>query len=229
MNNINNTTDKRVEYVRIAIRILEEEGIEALSIRRVAKEAGCTSAVLYRHFENKEHLLMIAAVKFLTPYIQQFIPQYKRTDISYIQKDLINWRIFINESFHNKTYYAMFFCGEQKTAIVESMFEYYELFPAERKKFDGLAASITLNNDLEERCQLGLRSAANWGLITFENAATLSKLTAAVFYGKFSQLTSDPDKIQAQADECYQLIYELFRRYVKPGTVLDADSQSSDR
>ena len=220
---MNTVTEKSVEYVRIAAKIMEEDGIEALSIRRVAKEAGCTSAVLYRHFDNKKHLAMIAAVKYLTAYIESFIKQYDRDDISYFQKDLIDWRLFINEAFHNKNYYQLFFCGEKETAITESLFEYYQLFPGESKKFDGLAATIALNTNLEERCQIALRRSVNFGMITFENASVLSKLTAAVFYGKFAQLPSDKSLVQAEADECYMLIYELFKRYVNPGTLLDED------
>lgn len=220
---MNTITDKRAEYVRIAAKIMEEEGIDALSIRRVAKEAGCTSAVLYRHFDNKKHLAMIAAVKYLTSYIESFIRQYDRNDISYIQKDLIDWKLFISEAFYNKNYYELFFYGEKETAIAESLFEYYQLFPCEGRKFDGLAASIALNTNLEERCQIALRRSVNFGMITFENATVLSKLTATIFYGKFAHLPSDKSLIQAEADECYGLIYELFKRYVNPGTVLDAD------
>ena len=64
------TLDMKKKYVLIAIRIMEEEGIDGLNIRRVADEAGCTCAVLYRHFDNKQDLMMVAAVKFLQPYIK---------------------------------------------------------------------------------------------------------------------------------------------------------------
>lgn len=223
---MNNTSDKRIEYVRIASRLMEEEGIEALSIRRVAKEAGCTSAVLYRHFENKEHLMMIAAVKYLTPYIEEFVTQYVRNDISYIQKDLVDWKLFISEAFHNKVYYDLFFTGEheQKNSLSECIFEYYQMFPDDQKRFDGLTASIAMNTNLLERCRISLRRAANENLITMENADMLSNLTSAVFYGRFMQIPSsglDDKTAQIQADECYRLIYELYRVYVNPGTVLD--------
>lgn len=216
--------EKRIEYIRIATRLMEEEGAEALSIRRVAKEAGCTSAVLYRHFENKEHLMMIAAVKFLEPYIQEFVVQFQRKDITYIQKDLILWKKFIIEAFHNKPYYDMFFFGKQKDMTSECIYEYYQLFPSEQKKFDGLTASIAMSTDMENRGLISLRRAANQGLITMERAELLSKLSANVFYGMFAQFHSSDagdDLAQATADECYRLIYELFREFVKPGTILD--------
>lgn len=218
------SNEKSIEYVRIATRIMEEEGPKALNIRRVAKEAGCTSAVLYRHFEDKEHLMMVAAVKYLTPYIEKFVTQYIRTDISYIQKDLVDWKMFINEAFHNKIYYDLFFLGQQKATIADCIFEYYQLFPEEQKQFDGLTASIAMSTNLMERAQIALRRAANYKLITVENADMLAKLAVSVFYGQFMLLPSegvDDETATVLAEECYQLIYELYTKYVNPGTVLD--------
>ncbi len=221
-----NSTDKRIEYIRIATKLIEEEGMDALSIRRVAKEAGCTSAVLYRHFQNKEHLLMLASVKFLQPYIQEFMFQSTRTDITSIQMDLKLWKVFITEAFNNKPYYEMLFFSDQKDLISECVYEYYQLFPEEQKKFDGFTASIILSNNLEERELIRLRRAANAGLITLENAALLSRLSTAVFNGIFMQFSSsdlDQSSSKMLAEECYHLIYELFRKFVNPGTSLDIE------
>ena len=48
---------RKIRYIEITSEILQQEGIESVTIRKVAERAGCTSAVLYKHFENKEHLL----------------------------------------------------------------------------------------------------------------------------------------------------------------------------
>lgn len=40
-----------------ARRVLEEEGVGALSTRRLAKAVGCTATALYLYFDNKEALL----------------------------------------------------------------------------------------------------------------------------------------------------------------------------
>lgn len=218
--------DKRVEYIQIATRILEEEGIDALSIRRVAKEAGCTSAVLYRHFENKDHLLMLASVKFLIPYIQELLFQSSRTDISSIQIDLILWKRFIDEAFHNRVYYDQLFFGEQSEMLSECIYEYYRLFSDDNEKFDGYTASIVMNSNLRERELIRLRRAANEKLITLDNAKLLSRLSTAVFNGMFKQVPAmkyDEVSLQMMADECYNLIYQLFKRLVKPGTKLDIE------
>ena len=46
---------------RRALRILEAEGPEAVSMRRVATEVGITPMAIYYHFPNRERLLRIVA------------------------------------------------------------------------------------------------------------------------------------------------------------------------
>lgn len=53
---------RRVEpekIVGIARRIIEEEGVDTLSMRRVAKEVGVTPMALYHHVRDKDELLML--------------------------------------------------------------------------------------------------------------------------------------------------------------------------
>ncbi|WP_371097862.1 TetR/AcrR family transcriptional regulator [Streptomyces sanglieri] len=45
--------------VSIARRIIEEEGVDALSMRRVAKELGSTPMALYHYVQDKDELLML--------------------------------------------------------------------------------------------------------------------------------------------------------------------------
>lgn len=221
---MNINIDRKRKYVRIVSEILRTEGMQGVSIRRVAKEAGCTSAVLYKHFDNLEHLIMVASVEFLAPYTMELSKLTKRTDITSIQMDLYLWKFFIREAFSNKIYYKMMFFGDNTDMLEKCIYEYYSLFPENEKEMDGFGASIILSSDLNEREFIRLRRAANAGLITMENAFTLSRLTTAVFRGMFSQypdMQNDRGMLQMAVDDCYQLIYELFKRFVAPGTSLD--------
>ncbi len=50
---------ERRQIVDVARRILQEEGVAALSMRRVAKEVGATPMALYHHVRDKDELLML--------------------------------------------------------------------------------------------------------------------------------------------------------------------------
>lgn len=223
---MNTNIERKRSYVQIAARILASEGIKGVNIRRIAKEAGCTSAVLYKHFDNLDHLIILASVQFLEPYIKEFCRVTKRRDISSIQIDLYLWKVFIKEAFRNKPYYEMMFFSSDKDMLEDYIYEYYSLFPQMEKDFDGLAASIIFSNNLAEREYIRLRRAAHEGMITLENARLLSRLSTAVFNGMFVQyhfIDNDRGVLQLASEDCYQLILELFHRFVNPGTDLNID------
>jgi AcrR family transcriptional regulator len=48
---------KRTALLEIAISILEQEGAPALSMRRIAEQAGCSTTMLYTLFGGKDELV----------------------------------------------------------------------------------------------------------------------------------------------------------------------------
>lgn len=218
------SSERKTEYIRIAGDILEEEGIDAVTIRKVAARAGCTSAVLYRHFENKGHLTMMACIKYFEPYICMLVENSKRKDISLIQMDLLNWKCFINEAFRNRPYYEFMLFGNQREELEECLYEYFQIFPKNRKSFDAFTANIAFSCDLHKRAVFYLRSAVHTGMITWENAMLLARLAVAVFKGSFIEYAGmklSEAEIRAASDEAYRLLYSLYEQYVEPGVRLD--------
>ncbi|PJE01799.1 MAG: TetR family transcriptional regulator [Leptospira sp.] len=47
----------RSEILIASMEILQEEGVEALSMRRIAKKLGCSVASPYTHFQNQEEII----------------------------------------------------------------------------------------------------------------------------------------------------------------------------
>jgi AcrR family transcriptional regulator len=54
---------KRKELIEVAVRILEEEGFQALTLRRLATEAGISRTTPYLYFEDKADLLQKICVE----------------------------------------------------------------------------------------------------------------------------------------------------------------------
>lgn len=49
--------ERRTEVVEAAFRLLSRDGVEALTMRAVAKEAGCTIGLINHWFQSKDHLV----------------------------------------------------------------------------------------------------------------------------------------------------------------------------
>ncbi len=51
-------TQRQEEITDKAIRLIDQRGIQGLTIKNLAKETGVTEGAIYRHFENKKQILL---------------------------------------------------------------------------------------------------------------------------------------------------------------------------
>ena len=59
------------EYIRKTQEIIQKEGRDAVSIRRLAQEMHCSTANLYRFFNNQQELLYYAELNRHSDYIRR--------------------------------------------------------------------------------------------------------------------------------------------------------------
>ena len=63
----------RKDYIERVCKIMEKDGAEDLSIRRIAKELGCSSAALYRYFNSKSELMYYVSLNTLERHFKAHI------------------------------------------------------------------------------------------------------------------------------------------------------------
>ena len=65
-------------FVDATIEIIEKEGYEAVTIRKVADIAGYNSATLYNYFDNLEHLLFFCIYALSSRLYRSITNLYKK-------------------------------------------------------------------------------------------------------------------------------------------------------
>ncbi len=58
MHAVREFTERQLEIIRATIGLVSEEGLQNFSIRKLAKRVGVTEPAIYRHFENKDDLMI---------------------------------------------------------------------------------------------------------------------------------------------------------------------------
>jgi AcrR family transcriptional regulator len=117
-------------FINAAHEILEEEGIKKVTIRKVAKKAGYNSATLYNYFENLDHLIFFAAMRYIKDYTLA-LPEYLKDADNALDRFLKVWECFCHFSYKKpEIYYAIFFADLDKD-LEDYVIEYYKLFPEE--------------------------------------------------------------------------------------------------
>ena len=118
----------RKDYVELASRIIKEEGVGAVSIRRMAAELGCSSASMYRYFDNLDELLFYAQLDALNEYILDLsIREKEWKDIWDVHFGI--WRSYATEAFRNPEAFESVFYRNINRDLGEALKEYYEMFP----------------------------------------------------------------------------------------------------
>ena len=74
----------RRKILDAAIEIINEEGYENLTIRKVAKMSGCSNSAIYMRFEDKDALARAVAALYAKPFLRLMDDNSKEED-SFIQ------------------------------------------------------------------------------------------------------------------------------------------------
>ena len=78
-------SDRQEQIIKEAIKIIDEKGIQGLTIKNLSKAIGISEPGIYRHFESKFHILVEILDEF-KDNIQEFNQQLIRSNSSSLQK-----------------------------------------------------------------------------------------------------------------------------------------------
>ena len=206
------------ELIQVTLNILKSEGIESIKIRRIAKDAGCTSTVIYNYFENLDHLISFAAIRILKDYIRDFQEIMNNPDLNVLDRYLRLWECFARYAFEDIHIFELLFWGKYKSRLGEMMFDYFQLFKdeIEMKNFDGLSASIMFSNDLPTRSRFTLRKAAAEGVFSFDDVLMLSDLLVSLFHGmllEYKDRYREPGVAQEGAEKFLGILHSIIGKY----------------
>ncbi len=125
---------KRIEmrrmYIDCAERVIRQEGIEALSIRRLAKELGLNSATMYSYFKDLDHLLTFVSLKFRKDYHKD-LHRSITSDMDLKMQYIKLYEVYCMYSFYYPSMFLRMYFGPYSDNLHEIFDEYYEIYPEE--------------------------------------------------------------------------------------------------
>ncbi|MBS3774105.1 MAG: TetR/AcrR family transcriptional regulator [Bacteroidales bacterium] len=78
-------TQRQEQIIDKAIRLIDQKGIQGLTIKNLAKETGVTEGAIYRHFENKKQILS-AILDMFREKMKAFQTSARSTDSTTYEK-----------------------------------------------------------------------------------------------------------------------------------------------
>lgn len=172
----------RQDYIQKAHDIIQAEGVQAVSIRRIAQELHCSSACLYRYFDNLSELLYFAELRTLAGYIKSMDEAGKNwKNIWDIYVGI--WDCYAREAFvHPEAYNRLFFTFTNEK-LKRSIKEYYEMFPEDLCHTNQFFHEMLQKPDFMSRDFEICRRCIRAGAITMQNAIRLNRIICLLYKG----------------------------------------------
>ena len=122
--------NKKKELIQKTYEILKDVGPEDTKIRTIASKANCTSTVIYRHFNDLDHLLLFASIKFLEDYMVD-LQKIFNSNMNALDMGVLIWESFSKYAFQN---ISCFWRPSSGASIKENLGDHdlridYQLFP----------------------------------------------------------------------------------------------------
>lgn len=184
---------KRI-FIDATMKLIEEEGVEGVSIRKVATITGYNSATLYSYFQNLDHLILLACIKFLKEYVDG-LDEYTAKAKDELEKFRLIWDFFCECSFKNpEIYQAIFFSKlDFNRRDFENFYEikeFYEIYPEEINESFTKLHRMILKLDIYERNKILIIDLARKGFISPSHINTLNNMQVLLYKGLLEEAVS---------------------------------------
>ncbi len=198
-------------FINAVSKIINEEGIERVTIRKVAKIAGYNSATIYNYFDNYNQLVFFAATHFLSDYVQA-LPKYIKKSKDTLEQFLLIWECFCKYSFEKpQIYYAIFAddIGDRSEDLIK---KYYQLFPEELGDPPQELIPMLLETRLSKRCSIHIQPCIESGYFTASKAYEIDETIRLIYHGMLSLLINK--RVEYTNEEAVNKIMKHIRRIV---------------
>lgn len=199
-------------FIEAAEKVMEEDGIEGITVRKVADIAGYNSATLYNYFENLDHLLFFASMKYLREYTIA-LPNYIKGHKNALDKYLRIWKCFSFHAFSNPKIYNIIFFESFNSLIKDSIREYYIIFPEELVAESQDLHTMLSEQNIYHRNISILNACVKEGLIEEKYLEAINEMTLLVFQGMFFKILHQ--QIDYTVDEAVDKVITYIQRTLK--------------
>lgn len=140
-----------IRFIEAAQELIDETGVENVSIRKIAERAGFHNSTIYLYFKDVNHLIQLASMRHFEEYSQS-LAELSAKGASPKENFIQIWTYFCQTVFKNPNLFYQFFFGKYSDNLTPIMKRYYELFPDKRYTFSEDIEEMFFGKNIQERC-----------------------------------------------------------------------------
>ena len=203
-------------FIDATVQIMDEEGMEFVTIRKVSDLAGYNSATLYNYFKNLDELILYASVRHLREYTLD-LANYLKDVTDSVDRYYKIWECFLKHSFLHPEIYNIVFFGKYSTSLNNIIEEYYSIFPEELEDQPQDLLPMLLGSNLYSRNLALLLNVQKDGYINKENLASVNEMTILLYLGMLTKLINTGKDFDLESTTAITLNYikQILISYMK--------------
>lgn len=217
MSNIISNIDKKfiqksrmIKYFVDATKeIIEKEGYENVTIRKVGDIAGYNSATIYNYFDNLEHLLFFASMNYLGDYIDE-IPNYIKNAKNSREIYLLVWQCYVDFAFRNPQIYYRLFFTDLKNDLEKYVEQYYTYYPLDIKNFPSVIRDMLMSHSISNRSLILMRQCIEDGFVEEKSGIMIDNLIICVYESMLLKVYRGSIKDSVAKELVNEYIFEIF-------------------
>lgn len=186
---------KMARFIDATKQIIETEGIENITIRKVSEVAGFNSATIYHYFDNLDELIYFSAIGYTSDYVKDLHGYISKYD-NYIDRYFSVWECFCNHAYRNPKVWKLLFSGkftEQNTCSYYNT--YYKIFPSEMSDEVMEFRDMLTTDSLYEREYLALKKSLKYSNIDISDDIIheINQMNLIIYNGMLSYIIDNPE------------------------------------
>ena len=173
-------------FVNATCKIIDNEGLDMVTAKKVAELTGYNSATLYNYFDSLSHLVFYSSLRYLKNYIKGIDDPI----LLYLKV----WRCFCFHSYNNPKFYRMIFFGELNSETInEYINSYCEIFIPDLSEEYKEFFPTFIKQNVHARDYSSLKKAASDNIICEKDLFEINEMTVLIYRGMLEEVMYSKD------------------------------------
>lgn len=199
-------------FIEATQDLILNEGIDSLSIKKIADKAAYNTATIYNYFEDLEELILYASIDYLKIYLKDLRNEIS-SDMKAIEIYETIYKVFVHHSFEKPEIFHTLFFGKYSYKLEKIIKKYYEIFPDDITGQTDITKSVLIEANIHNRDIPVIRQMIKEGSLLEEEAPCIMEAVVRVHQSYLENLLQQREKISL--DKHKNKFFKIFNFLLK--------------
>ena len=187
-------------FIEATQELILNEGIENLSIKKIADTAGYNTATIYNYFEDLEELILYSSIDYLKIYLKDLKSEIK-SNMKAIEMYETIYKVFVHHSFEKPEIFHTLFFGKYSYKLEKIIKKYYEIFPDDITGQTDITKSVLVEGNIHNRDLPVIKQMIKEGSILEEEAPYIMEAIVRIHQSYLENILQQREKISLEEHE----------------------------